>query len=68
VHEKEGDRLVSLYNKISMFRWFNTAFIIYSIVDFRDALKGVSLLKVQTKHPPLPTALYSPTSGSRTAL
>ena len=47
VHELEGQKIGSVYNKVSMFRYFNTAIIIHLLTDFSVQLSPEHLLKVQ---------------------
>jgi hypothetical protein len=48
VHETEGEKMASVYNKISLFRYFNTVIIIHLITDWAVQLDEENILKVQT--------------------
>jgi hypothetical protein len=50
VHELEPSRISSLFNKKSMYRWFNSAIILFSITGFDATLdqKLVRLCDFQT--------------------
>jgi hypothetical protein len=47
VHETVQEQVTSVYNKISLFRYFNTAIIIYLLTDYTQQLGEKQLLKVQ---------------------
>jgi hypothetical protein len=48
VHEIESTRIMSLFNKIALFRYFNTAIIILLITKFEERLTEETLSKVQS--------------------
>ena len=46
VHETDSSKITSVYNKISLFRYFNTVIIVYLISDFSLQLSEEQLTKV----------------------
>jgi hypothetical protein len=47
VHEVVGEEVESVYNKVSLFRYFNTVIIIHLLSDWSHTLDDVHLAKVQ---------------------
>jgi hypothetical protein len=56
VHENLEDKTESVYNKISIFRYFNTVIVIYMITDWNVHLTEATLTKVRKAY----LALISP--------
>jgi hypothetical protein len=47
IHETEAEAISALFNKDSVFRYFNTAFIIYLLTPFHEQLHYERLFRVQ---------------------
>jgi hypothetical protein len=47
VHETEMKKLSSVFHKTSLFRYFNTAVIVYLLTDFNTQLHEAGLLQIQ---------------------